>query len=218
MPWQLLLSVSELLPRTLIRGCAWRKKTESGSFLGVLHTTVKLNWALTGLPPSELISVRADYPELPLAAGGAAVAPSSSTGLNPLRNGLKEIHSAQTSSIWAAPQAPDPEVHISVPHYCLETAPDHARSWAGTQLTFCSQAQMWPCRIWVMSEDRAVSGRFRLWARVKNISVHLWALWHSTYSQAWAEADKTSYDLLSPHLSLPPLSCHNPEQFEPYCR
>lgn len=79
------------------------------------HTTVKLNRALTRLPPSELIPIRADYPELPLAPGGAAVTLSSLPGLDPTsskRTHLRE-NSAQTNNLRAAPQASNPEVRVS---------------------------------------------------------------------------------------------------------
>lgn len=84
----------------------------------MLHTTVKLNCALTTLPLSELIPIRADYPELPLAAGGAAVTLSSSPGLDPTSSMQKETrspeNSAQTNNLQAAPQASNLKVRASV--------------------------------------------------------------------------------------------------------
>lgn len=64
----------------------------------MLHTTVKLNCALTKLPLSELISVCADYPELPLAPGGAEVTLSSTAGLGPTCSVQREAHSPHRSS------------------------------------------------------------------------------------------------------------------------
>lgn len=62
------------------------------------HTTVKLNSALTRLPLSELIPIRADYSELPLAPGGAAATLSSLPGLDPTSSTQKETHSPETSA------------------------------------------------------------------------------------------------------------------------
>lgn len=63
----------------------------------MLHTTVKLNCTLTRLPQSELISVCADYPELPLAPGGAEVTLCSTARLGPTSSMQRETHSGQTT-------------------------------------------------------------------------------------------------------------------------
>lgn len=64
----------------------------------MLHTTAKLNCALTRLPLSELIPIHADYLELPLAPGGAAVTLSSLPGLDPTSITQKETHSPENSA------------------------------------------------------------------------------------------------------------------------
>lgn len=79
----------------------------------MLHTTVKLNCALTRLTLSELISVCADYPELPLAPGGAEVTDCSTAGLGPTSSMQRETRSPQTNNFGAALRAPNPEVHVS---------------------------------------------------------------------------------------------------------
>lgn len=79
----------------------------------MLHTTVKLNCVLTRLPLSELISVRDDYPELPLAPGGAEVTLCSTAGLGPTSSLQRETHSPQTNYLGGALKAPNPEIHVS---------------------------------------------------------------------------------------------------------
>lgn len=64
----------------------------------MLHTTVKLNHALTMLPLSELIPICADYPELPLAPRGAAVTLGSLPGLDPTSSTRKETCSPENSA------------------------------------------------------------------------------------------------------------------------